>query len=399
MKIACLFLIFLTLLCPAYAENVPGKGEMTGTSPLQGGVLFPFSLDEVPPYARAAAWINGEKLLENKAYFQLFNDLLPGLRKEKFSPADLSHFYLFFASEDLRLYGVLIRKGKGSLDKLHTVFKKAPASIVRLHFSAPRTLLVIWGSVYTPALKCPRRNDLFNFLKKEHLISATGFMTLEKLSGNAPKKLLKEFPELKRLRRIQLDVAPAKHKTEAFFIFDNTRSPGKFPFLNWGLTFLLWHKTSFWRTIDQDVKDKQLCLTVYDPPFGRIARVLTAASTGRKQSVSTQAQLKKISLLLHLYALENNNRLPDTLEELHPAFLPDPLFLKELKEKKRFLYFGKNMVLSRLEAPARTLLVLENPALLPAKGKHITAVYADGRVVRHKIKELKTLLPEPFSGK
>jgi hypothetical protein len=224
-------------------------------------------------------------------------------------------------------------------------------------------------------------------------------MALEKLSGNAPKKLLKEFPELKRLQRIQLDVTQEKRKTEISFIFDNTRTPKKFPFLNWGLTFLLWHKTSFWRTIDQDVKDKQLCLTVYDPPFDRIARVLTAVSTGKKQNMSTSARLKKLSLALHLYALENKNRFPDTLEELHTGFLPDLLFLKELKEKKRFLYFGKNMVLSRLEAPARTLLVLENPALLPAKGKHITAVYADGRVVRHKTKELKTLFPEQFSGK
>ena len=98
----------------------------------------------VPEFCRAAAFIDGEKLLRSPGMFGLMSELLPGVKSENITVSDLAHAYLFFASEDLKLYGVVIKKGKGDLEKLYRLFKKNSDPLF-MCFKNKDLLTAAWG--------------------------------------------------------------------------------------------------------------------------------------------------------------------------------------------------------------------------------------------------------------
>ena len=325
----------------------------------------------IPDYARAAAYLDGEKLLKIPAYFELFRDIIPGLKEEKFTREDLSHSYLFFATEDLFVYGTVIGKGKGSLEKLHSLFRRSPY-VVKLSYVQPDKLLVIWGNVTTPALKLKGKENVLKELDFQALISSAGNIPLAKLSGNAPKKLLKEFPELKHLSQVRLEVKNADRQTDIRLIFDNDRSPRKgFTFLNWGVTLILWHKTGVFRRIRQDVEKNQLCLMLFDPPLGKIAQKLTPAARKKKEVPSPLSQMKRLLLALDLYAADHGGKFPSSLSQLQGIYLPEAPFLKLSSEKSPYLF--------QIPENSSSPVIRENPALLPPSRKNVTVIFADGK--------------------
>ena len=329
---------------------------------------------QLPGFSRAAAWFDGEKLLEKPENIELFNSIIPNLREEKFSCKDLAHTYLFFASEDLKVYGAVIGKGKGSLDKLHAFFRRSP-HVIKLTSTPPRSLLVIWGDETTPALKLKKEAAVLKTIDPQALISGTGIMQLSKLSGNAPKKLLKEFPELKHLQQVRLTVKNSEKQTRISFVFDNEKSPHKgFTFLNWGVALILWHKTGVFRRIRQDVEKNQLCLTLEDPPFAKIAQAMVPSAQKKKKTTSVLPEMKRLLLALDLYAADHGGQYPLSLSQLRRTYLPGASFLTAPAEKAPFLY--------RVPGPGVSAVLLENPALCPPAKKRLTVIFSDGKVVK-----------------
>lgn len=342
------------------AQTRPGTAE-----------LAPF----VPEFTRAAAWLDGERLLDIPQYRELFREIIPGAKEEKFTREELAHSYLFFATEDLFVYGAVIGKGKGSLSKLHTFFRTSPY-VVKLSLVRPDTLLVIWGNIPTPALKLKGKTALLKELNDKELISSAGNIPLSKLSGKAPEKLLKEFPELSHLSQIQLTVKRTDLKTSILFIFDNDKSPRKgFTFLNWGLTLVLLHKTAVFRRIQQHIEKNLLRLTLFDPPLGKIAQKLTSA--GQKKSLSAVSQMRRLLLALELYAADHAGRYPDSLAQLQGVFLPALPFLTLSGKNSPYLF----------QAPsnAASPVLWENPALLPPAKKQLNVIFADGTAAKRPV--------------
>ena len=344
----------------------------------------------VPEFARAAAWLDGTKLLADKKNVELFQDILPGIFGEKITPGDLAHSYLFFATEDVKIYGAVIGKGRGTFTKLHNIFKRS-STVIKLSLEGERFLLVIWGKEPTPALMFKGKAASLNTLNGKDLISSTGVMKISKLPGNAPQKLLQEFPELAHLEKIHFFVENREKKSRIQFVFDNEKSPRKgFTFLNWGLTLLLLHKTATFRHIEQKVEKKELSLTLYDPPLGKIARKLVPVSTRKKKELSTQQKMKILASGLYLYAADHKNRFPEKLAQLHGAYLPEASVFRASYHKVHhstgmaisylFLLPGKN--LQELKNPSTVPMLMEDPALLPLQRKHLFVICADGRSVK-----------------
>ena len=154
--------------------------------------------DRVPGFARAAALVDGEKLLQIPGSYQLLHDLIPGIREKKLAPVDLAHRYLIFASEDLKIYGMVIHKGKGSLEKLRSTFKSNPNTI-RLRYEKEEFLSALWAKECTVSLLLKKEKQLFKHLYKSNTITAAAVIRLKELPYKSVEKLLKEFPELKHL--------------------------------------------------------------------------------------------------------------------------------------------------------------------------------------------------------
>lgn len=371
MKTFLFLLISCALLTPAGASSPqrPDNPRQGQTRPLAEELKT-----LLPGFARAAAWFDGEKLLEKPENIELFNSIIPNLREAKLSLSDLAHAYLFFASEDLKVYGAVIGKGKGSLDKLHALFHRSP-HVIKLTSTLPRSLLVIWGDETTPALKLKKETVFLKTIDPQALISGTGIMQLSKLSGNAPKKLLKEFPELKHLQQIRLTFKNRDKQARICFVFDNEKSPHKgFTFLNWGVALILWHKTGVFRRIRQDVEKNQLCLALEDPPFAKIAQAMVPAAQKKKKTTSVLPEIKRLLLALDLYAADHGGQYPLSLSQLQCSYLPGASFLTLPAEKAPFLY--------RVPAPGVSAVLLENPALCPPAKKRLTVIFSDGKIVK-----------------
>ena len=369
------YLLFLIISCAfstlagASEIKLPEVPRQEQTRPLAETLK-----KHLPGFARAAAWLDGKKLLERPENIELFNCIIPNLREANLSLSDLAHDYLFFASEDLKVYGAVIGKGKGSLDKLHALFRRTPRT-VKLIFTPPRVLLVIWGDETTPALKLKKEDSFLKTIDPQALISSTGIMQLSKLSGNAPKKLLKEFPELKHLQQVRLTVKNSTKQTRISFVFDNEKSPHKgFTFLNWGITLILWHKTGAFRRIRQDVEKNQLRLTLEDPPFAKMAQQMVPAAQKKKKTASLLPQMKRLLLALDLYAADHGGQYPLSLAQLQRSYLPGASFPAAPAEKAPFLY--------RVPGGGVSAVLLENPALCPPAKKRLTVLFSDGKAVK-----------------
>ena len=333
----------------------------------------------VPSYARAAAYLDGQRLLKIPDYFELFRDIIPGLREEKLTREDLAHSYLFFATEDLFVYGAVIGRGKGSLGKLHALFRRSP-HVVKLSFVQPDTLLVIWGNVTTPALKLKGSEGVLKGIDFRDLISSAGSIPLTKLSGNAPEKLLKEFPELKHLSQVRLTVKNADRQTAIRLIFDNDRSPRKgFTFLNWGITLILWHKTGVFRRVRQEVEKNQLILAMFDPPLGKIAQKLTPAARKKTKAASLLPRMKRLLLALDLYAADHGGQYPSSLSRLQGTYLPAATFLSLSRDNAPYIF--------RKPENALSPVIWKNPILLPPEKKHLTVILANGKIARRLKKD------------
>lgn len=382
MRIFALFILLLGCINFSSAQEAP-QSIKSGPDSGKFRTLQKELYSRVPDFARAAAWIDGARLLEDKENLQLFKDIIPGLAENKFTAGDLAHSYLFFASEDLKVYGAVIEKGKGSLDKLHTLFRTG-SSVVKLCFEKNRFLLVIWGTETTSALKLKKHPALLTYLDTKHIISSVGIIKLNKLPGNAPKKMLKEFPEFKHLERVQFDMEKGKRNTCFRFVFDNNNSPRKgFYFFNWGVTLLLWHKTGVFRHIEQTTQQNTLRFALTDPPLGKIAQKMLPAAKNKKKGFSDLQQMKRLLLALHLYTADHQGKFPAALTQLHGTYIPDQTgFIASYDKRKNK---GANSSYIYLVPTQDTSLVLlQNPELLPPQKKVLCALRCNGRAVKIK---------------
>ena len=368
---------FLFLLISCALSTLAGASSPQRSDDPRQGETRPLAEELktlLPGFARAAAWFDGEKLLEKPENIELFNSIIPNLREAKLPPSALAHSYLFFASEDLKVYGAVIGRGKGSLDKLHALFLRSP-QVIKLISTPPRTLLVIWGDETTPALKLKKEPTFLKTLDPQALISSTGIMQLAKLPGNAPKKLLKEFPELKHLQQMRLTFKNRDKQARICFVFDNEKSPRKgFTFLNWGLTLILWHKTGVFRRIWQDVEKNQLCLALEDPPFAKIVHATAPAARKKKETASVLPQMKRLLLALDLYAADHGNQYPVSLSQLQGTYLPSASFLTVPAAKAPFLYHppdGSSFPVLR-----------ENPLQCSPSKKRLTVIFSNGKIAK-----------------
>ena len=229
-------------------------------------------------------------------------------------------------------------------------------------------------------MKLKGKEDVLKELDFQALISSAGKIPLAKLSGNTPKKLLKEFPELKHLSQVRLTVKNADRQTDIRLIFDNDRSPRRwFTFRNWGVTLILWHKTGVFRRIRQNVEKNQLCLMLFDPPLGTIAQKLTPAARKKKELPSPLSQMKRLLLALDLYAADHGGKFPSSLSQLQGIYLPEAPFLKLPAEKSPYLY--------QIPENSSSPVIWENPILLPPEKKHLTVILANGKIARRLKKD------------
>ena len=194
--------------------------------------------------------------------------------------------------------------------------------------------------------------------------------------------MLKEFPEFKHLEQVRFDMAKGKRNTSFQFVFDNENSPRKgFYFFNWGVTLLLWHKTGVFRHIEQTTQQKRLCFALTDPPLGKIAKKLLPAAKSKKASVSDLQQMKRLLLALHLYAADHQGKFPAALTQLHGTYIPDQAGFIAPYDKRK----NKNLSTSYIYlVPTQdtSLVLLQNPELLPPQKKVLCALRCDGRPVK-----------------
>lgn len=113
----------------------------------------------------------------------------------------------------------------------------------------------------------------------------------------------------------------------------------------------------------------------------------------RARQVSCANNLRQISLGVKMYSADHNDRFPDSLNDLYPAYLaPAELFLCPAKGKQvvdgdpeafdpatqgHYIYFGKGLKAGELEDASKTVLAADRP------GNHrngVTVVFADGHV-------------------
>ena len=360
----------------------------------------------VPGFARAAALVDGEKLLQIPGNFQLLHDLIPGIREKKLVSADLAHRYLIFASEDLKIYGMVIRKGKGSLEKLYNAFRSNPNTI-KLRYEKQEFLSALWAKECTVSLLFKREKQLFKHLYKSNTITAAAVIRLKELPYKSVEKLLKEFPELKHLEVIRVNAGGKELQTGALFLFDNPRSPAKgFRLLNWGLTFLLWHKTGKFRIIRQETEQKELRLYLSKPPVGEIARRLVPKAPPEKAKRTSTTNLKQLATGLFMYMVDHKEQLPPDLNEIFQHYIPDPSVYIAPSDKKRvpakrgeflkksntsYVYLLPGVPFKKIKSPALTPVLMEHPRCLPPKRAKLIVAYADGHTAAVKLPSLSKL--------
>lgn len=361
----------------------------------------------VPDFARAAALVDGVRLLEKKENFQLLHDLIPGIRAMKLRPGDLTHEYWLFASEDLEIYGMTVRRKKGSLQKLHSAFKNNPNTI-RLRYKKEEFLSALWAKKCTPALHLPREKMLLALLDAEVSVSGAAVLRLKKVPSQALQKLLKKFPELEHLRHLRARMKDAEHKSSLEFAFDNEKSPRKFPFLNWGTALILWQKTGTFRAVYQDTAGKVMSLSLYDPPIGDAARRLVPAAPVIKRRRSSLLNLRQLAAGIHICMLDNGFRLPPDLQTVfdryvtHPAVyispydkksLPAPRGGKMSADNTSYLYLLKSVPYDTLKDPGTVPMLMEDPGKLPRGRNSLTVAFADGSIRRIRIPGVSSMDP------
>ena len=357
----------------------------------------------VPAFAQSAAWVNGEKLLEAPENFNLLLELIPGIREQNVSPSDLAHDYLIFASGDLRVYGMVISKGKGELDKLHQIFSSNPDTL-KLRYENGKFLTALWAKGWTKTVFHSGNGELLKLLKKEHTVSAASVVQLKDQQGESAKKLLEDFPELAHLSAIRGNAADKTLDIDIEFFFDNERSPAKgFRFLNWGLSFLLWRKTGTFRRIGQKAEKKVLHLFLADPPAEAIARRLVPKTPSKKAKRTSYVNLQQIASGICLYLADHQKKLPQDLNAVFGHSIADPSVFVSPADKKTipaerggnlknsntsYVYLLSGIEFEKIQNPSAVPMLIEKPSLLSPKRSRILGAFADGRVKSVKLPEV-----------
>ena len=340
----------------------------------------------IPFFARAVGFFDGEKLLAVPGNVKIFEALLPGIGQGKLKVEDLSHDYLFFATEDLKLYGAVIKCGKGSLKNLRPLMEKAPGILYRS--LGDDMLFFLRGGESSLALHLKKDETLLDMPDSGKAISAVGRIRLEKLTGAAPRKLLAEFPELKRLEFLRYTLPQTGGITQVDFIFDNAKSPHKgFRFLNWGISLVLVHKLGELRYVGQQTFVKRLSLTIADLPYEKaVMKIYIPGPRSNRISRPARLQLMTAALLLFSPA-ENFLKEPAVLR----SFFPHPEFFPKEKE---FIYLLPGAERGKANLPDNRILFMEDPKKISAKRNFCYVAFADGRVEKIQITSPRKLTPE-----
>ena len=340
----------------------------------------------VPPFARAVGFFDGEKLLAVPGNVKIFEALLPGIGQGKLKVEDLSHDYFFFAAENLKLYGAVIKCGKGSLKNLRALVEKAPGILYRS--LGEDMIFFIRGVESSLPLHLPKDETLLNMPDSGKAISAAGRLRMAKLTGAAPKKLLAEFPELKRLEFLRCTLPENGGVTQVDFIFDNAQSPRKgFRFLNWGISLVLVHKLGEFRYVGQQTFVKRLSLTVADLPYEKAVMKIYVPGP-RNNRISRPARLQLMTAAMLLYSpAEKFLKEPGTLRRFfpHPEFFP---------KEKEFIYLLPGAGRGKPGVPDNRILFMEDPKKISSKRNFCYAAFADGRVEKIQITSPRKLTPE-----
>lgn len=354
----------------------------------------------VPAFAQSAAWVDGEKLLKAPENFNLLLELIPGIREHNVSKSDLAHDYLIFASADLRVYGMVIGKGKGELDKLHQIFSSNPDTL-KLRYENGKFLTALWAKGWTKTVFYSGNGELLKLLKKEHTVSAASVVQLKDQQGESAKKLLEDFPELAHLSAIRGNAADKTLDIDIEFFFDNERSPAKgFRFLNWGLSFLLWRKTGAFRRIGQKAEKNVLHLFLADPPAEAIARRLVPKTPSQKAKRTSYVNLRLIASGICLYLADHQKKLPQDLNAVFLHSIADPSVFVSPADKKTlpaerggnlknsntsYVYLLSGIEFEKIQNPSAVPMLMEKPYLLSPKRHRILVAFADGRVKSVKL--------------
>ena len=340
----------------------------------------------VPPFARAVGFFDGEKLLAVPGNVKIFEALLPGIGQGKLKVEELFHDYLFFAAEDLKLYGAVIKCGKGSLKNLRALMEKAPGILYRS--LGEDMIFFIRGVESSLPLHLPKDETLLNMPDSGKAISAAGRIRLEKLTGKTPRKLLAEFPELKHLESLRYTFPETGGVTRVDFIFDNAQSPRKgFRFLNWGISLVLVHKLGEFRYVGQQTFVKRLSLTVADLPYEKAVMKIYVPGP-RNSRISRPARLQLMAAAMLLFSpAEKFLKEPGTLRR----FFPNPEFFPKEKE---FIYLLPGAERGKPGVPDNRILFMEDPKKISSKRNFCYAAFADGRVEKIQITSPRKLTPE-----
>ena len=340
----------------------------------------------VPPFARAVGFFDGAKVLAVPGNVKLFEALLPGVGQGKLQAEDLAHDYFFFATEDLKLYGAVIKCGKGSLQKLRALVEKAPGILYRS--LGENMIFFIRGVESSLPLHLPKDETLLNMPDSGKAISAAGRIRMEKLTGAAPRKLLAEFPELKHLAFLRYTTPEVRGVTQAEFIFDNEKSPRKgFRFLNWGVSLILVHKLGELRYVGQKTLDKSLALTISELPYEKAVMKIYVPGRGSRK-ISRPARLQLMTAAMILFSPESHFlKEPQRLR----SFFPHPEFFPKEKE---FIYLLPGAGRGKPGVPDNRILFMEDPKKISPKRNFCCVAFADGRVEKIQVDSPGKLTPE-----
>lgn len=128
--------------------------------------------------------------------------------------------------------------------------------------------------------------------------------------------------------------------------------------------------------------------------------VLAAKNRGTQQD--SVNNLKQIGVAISMYALSNDEKLPESFSDLEEYAGGSRIFIAAFDKKSKqavtgqeikanntsFAYVGNLGRMTALNNPAMTPLAFEKPWLLPESQQSITVLFADGHVERFSIPQV-----------
>ena len=218
---------------------------------------------KVPDSVDAAAFVDGAKMVKNKAVSKAINDAAEELKDEKISIADLENRYLFFGSVSQHFGGVVLQSREGKAEqffkKICDALKKSGISVVEktdakeclitLPGNIPQIpaiplfmklyhqdlLLIAYGKTDPAFFKSSKPNRIFQYICFDYTVSAAYSVDLSAVPQEA-KQGLAMLPALYDLNLIMLNVPNPDDDLTLEFHFTKEDSAGQvLAALNMGL--------------------------------------------------------------------------------------------------------------------------------------------------------------------